>query len=636
MGKDFGRELSNLHLVTQKAANADVSDLQVFLRKNHNRVIYATGSGGSFTVAKAFELFCIKAGWTAITTTPLGLRDIPDQLRKSSAVLFSASGRNNDIKNAYRFLSMTEPYDVLSLCMKKDSPLKDIQRENLHNHYFEYQMPVKKDGYLAVESLISSIVLLAKSFSAATEKPFFYVNPEHIWRKDFFDPKHLQHVLERETIIVLHAGITSPAAIDLESKFSETALGNIQLVDYRNFAHGRHFWLSSRSERTGVIALYGKSDTTLAERTLTCIPDNIPVVRACVQDNNTEGLLDALDAVFQIVEEAGSVLQLNPGKPHVDDFGKKLYHLNYDICKKSRFNEINKSRAGSAAFRKTGLCDDFLWDKYRAAAEKQLKAYKRIGFTGIVFDYDGTLHYGKIASPVELSIQSRLNELLEQGLLIGIATGRGKSVRTEMKEWVHPEFWKNVTIAYYNGGVTGCLDDDRQPDKNVPISESLETLRERILYSADTDLINRIDGIKDNNPYQLTYTEDGTIHSSATLRRLKTLMEGIEGLRILESDHSIDIVPISSSKNNIFHVYREQGFEIDCFLKVGDSGARDGNDFDLLNNPFSLSVDAVSDKAENCWNFAPLGMRNLEATLYYLRKVNKREDGMFSLEMGIL
>ena len=636
MGKDFGRELRKLDLVTQTAAKADITDIQTFLQKHRNRVLYAVGSGGSFSVAKVFELFCYKAGWTAITTSPLGLQDIPDQIRKAAFVLFSASGKNNDIKNAYRFLSMIEPYGILSLCMREDSPLKGLQRDNLHNQYFEYQMPVKKDGYLAVESLISSTILLTKSFSAVTENPFFHFAPEHSWGKKFFCDELLESVLERETIIVLHAGITSPAAIDLESKFSETALGNIQLVDYRSFAHGRHFWLSSRKERTGIVALYGESDSCLAERTMSYIPENIPVVRICVQDSNMEGLLDAMDAVFQIVERAGAILQVNPGKPHVEEFGKKLYHLNYDIYKYSKLNKINKSKAESAAFRKVGLSDAYLWEKYREAAQRQLKTYRKKGFAGVVFDYDGTLHCGGNGSTTELSIRNRLNELLEQGLMIGIATGRGKSIRTEMMEWVRPELWSKVTIAYYNGGVTGCLDDVCQPNKNVPIPKPLEELRERIFYNSDMDLINHIDGIKDRNPYQLTFTENGNTHSTAMRMTLKALLEGIEGLRVMESDHSIDIVPASSSKNNIFRVYQEQGLEMDQFLKIGDSGIQGGNDFDLLNHLFSISVDTVSDRIDNCWNFAPLGMRNLEATFYYLTKLKKRPDGMFSLEMGII
>src|SRR5260370_29648479 len=53
-----------------------------------------------------------------------------------------------------------------------------------------------------------------------------------------FQPLH-----GRQHFIVLHSPSLDAAAWDLESKFSEAALGSIQVADYRNFAHGRHHWI---------------------------------------------------------------------------------------------------------------------------------------------------------------------------------------------------------------------------------------------------------------------------------------------------------------------------------------------------------------------------------------------------------
>ena len=47
--------------------------------------------------------------------------------------------------------------------------------------------------------------------------------------------------------LVLHGPSTRSAAVDLESKFTEAALGNVQLADFRNFAHGRHHWLAKKA-----------------------------------------------------------------------------------------------------------------------------------------------------------------------------------------------------------------------------------------------------------------------------------------------------------------------------------------------------------------------------------------------------
>src|SRR6185312_8732285 len=71
----------------------------------------------------------------------------------------------------------------------------------------------------------------------------------------------------RPTTLVLHGPSTRIGAIDLESKFTEAALGNLQLADYRNFAHGRHHWLAKKADDSAVLILSSPEDKTSAERT---------------------------------------------------------------------------------------------------------------------------------------------------------------------------------------------------------------------------------------------------------------------------------------------------------------------------------------------------------------------------------
>ena len=84
-------------------------------------------------------------------------------------------------------------------------------------------------------------------------------------------------IWERPTTIVLHGPNARVGAIDLESKFTEAALGNLHYADWRNFAHGRHHWLAKRGAQSAIIALIGDDDERLAERTLALIPDEIPI-----------------------------------------------------------------------------------------------------------------------------------------------------------------------------------------------------------------------------------------------------------------------------------------------------------------------------------------------------------------------
>src|SRR5258706_14034164 len=82
----------------------------------------------------------------------------------------------------------------------------------------------------------------------------------------------LQQMYTKSTWVVLFGGWGLPAAVDIESKFVEAALKNIQLADYRNFAHGRHHWLAKRPNETAVLALITPEEEKLARQTLDLLP----------------------------------------------------------------------------------------------------------------------------------------------------------------------------------------------------------------------------------------------------------------------------------------------------------------------------------------------------------------------------
>lgn len=619
MGKNYKKELDSLNYIYDSAMKADIDIITGFLSKYRTCPLYGIGSGGSYSVAAAFEFLCIKAGFIAQRLTPLELGQLQYQLNKSAIVLFTAGGSNNDSKNAYRYISELEPEGVLTCCMRLNAPIKKLQRQNVHNYYYEYKMPVAKDGYLAVESSISSIVLMTRSFQSVIKDNYF-VLPEHReWNSHVLDIDIIRTVIERESIFILYGGITMPAAVDLESKFSEASLGNTQLVDFRNFAHGRHYWISDRRKKTSIIALVGKTEKKLADNTLRLLPEDIPILRVDVDDDTVEGLIDALHYSFEIVGGASQIKGFDPGKPHVEAFGKKLYHLNYDIGKKGYMIDRRKDAYAMAAYRKAA--------KHQGIGMLEYQKYSHIywnkligrNYKGIIFDYDGTLHNKYNISEIEERIFVKINELLDNHIIIGIATGRGKSVKAELREKINCKYWNNVLIAYYNGGVIGRLDDDTKPNK-----------KDVAMPAAFKEVISKlsISGIEEN-PYQLTLLKDELDVTSVEFELIKEKIIEIKDIKVMETNHSIDIIPIQSSKRNIFSACKYLEEE---FLAIGDSGDLGGNDYELLYEDSGLSVDYVSDAINSCWNYALPGMRNLEATEYYLNMIAIHEKGTFCLK----
>ena len=68
----------------------------------------------------------------------------------------------------------------------------------------------------------------------------------------------------------------------------------MQISDYRNFAHGRHYWLAERFRTTAVIGFVTRELANLADQTLKLIPNEIPVLRV---DLPNEGVLTAIISI---------------------------------------------------------------------------------------------------------------------------------------------------------------------------------------------------------------------------------------------------------------------------------------------------------------------------------------------------
>jgi len=105
---------------------------------------------------------------------------------------------------------------------------------------------------------------------------------------------------------------------------------------------------------------------------------------------------------------------------------------------------------------------------------------------------------------------------------------------------------------------------------------------------------------------------------------------------ILESGRSLDIIKRPEvSKLNIIEYIQKELFSRNLAEKclcIGDKGKWPGNDFELLNTPYSLSVNEVSLDPHTCWNLAPLGIRNTDACYAYLKAI-KLYKNYFNLSL---
>jgi hypothetical protein len=139
--------------------------------------------------------------------------------------------------------------------------------------------------------------------------------------------KRFSALWKRQELLVLYGPSTKAPAIDIESKFTEAALGSVQISDYRNFAHGRHNWLSKRRSTSAVLAFLTDEDRPIAKQTLAHIPKGVPREEVDISYTGGVAAVAGIVSAMFLAGSAGKARGIDPGRPHVESFGRKIYRL---------------------------------------------------------------------------------------------------------------------------------------------------------------------------------------------------------------------------------------------------------------------------------------------------------------------
>lgn len=605
--------------------------------------LISTGSGGSLTSALFATLLHQQTRRMAIYSTPLELLSLGDLIPNSSILFITAGGRNYDILNSFKFAAEEEPQSLNVLCATKNSVLKKLARNYEYANVFEFEPPCGKDGFLATNSLLSFNLLLLRAYENSFGN--YYKIPESLEslihpglsRDTFLKELRSQFIplLSRDTFLVLFDRWAKPAAFDLESKFAEAALGNVQAVDYRNFAHGRHNWLAKRGGQTGIIALVTPEDEKLADRTIDLISKDIPVVR--LSTNKKPGQLAALDLVIKtmfIVDVIGESRNVDPGRPGVPDFGVKIYKLHVPPRKTSKLPYLSIKETAAVMRKLRSLAyrpsDKNMIDFLISAFHRFVRELETARYGAIILDYDGTIcEPANRYNGVSPEVGALLTDLLKEGIIVGIATGRGRSVRSDLQRVIPQSFWSHVLIGYYNGSDIGSLNENNHPNKDLDMDPQLASFLEVIKNHEQLIGIAK----SECRPKQISFEPIDTLPLFELMNSLRNIVEkyGLFGIQILESSHSVDVLAPNVTKlsltKKVDAQVSENGFVAQS-LCIGDKGKWPGNDFALLSGQYSLSSDTVSWDPNTCWNLAPLGHRCVQATSDYLKSLEFGEKGL--------
>ena len=612
MGKPYRSELNQIPTTIQWALEQDVTQLRdTLLIEFGSRNLIAVGSGGSL-VAAAYAALLHEAatGRLARSVTPLEAITRPST-RSTAALLLSARGTNADIRQAAKILP-TLGYDAVSgITTTKGSTLGRILADygaTLH----EFSVPSGRDGFLATNSLIATLVLLYRAVMMAGSA-CGQGNSLATSRSSLLGS---QTALSHPNVVVLAQGWAAPAAMDLETRFAEAALANVTVTDPRNFAHGRHNWFSLHAKHTGIVSLETPDSLREAERTLKYLPGGIDVLRV---KSTREGPAATIELVTRVMELAGSVAEMrgiDPGRPAVPDFGRRLYRAGSS-------RRVEAKESFPIAKKRTALFQNRGPDKVNLVTSLRdfIRCLDRTTFTGLAVDYDGTLcARDRRFEPLEKDIQAELNRLLGEGAILGVATGRGGSVHEQLRDSLHKRYWHRVVVGLYNGAKILQLSDELEESADE-IPHLLDAVRSRLQPLAvmlGLDMVTRPHqvSLRSNNgidPYELR---------TVTIEHLAE----IDGVSTVASSHSVDILPSGTSKTAVVDALDAE--QSGCVLRIGDQGSAGGNDFELLNTGLSVSVDRVSSSLETCWNLGAPGIHGQRLTLKYLRALHGGTDGI--------
>lgn len=616
----YYRELERLPEAIDFVRKIPISPLSELLGSLASKPLLAVGSGGSFTVAALaailHESVTQQVGKATTPYQSVAIQSLVD----AGAILISAGGHNSDAIAAFRGLVKRTTGNLAVVTASPNSRLARLAVSTSGTQLFSYKLPFARDGFLATNTLIATSVLLSRAYqelSCFGDDDSARLGAIPKWRSDPESEHFLREILAKDTVIVLAGGWAWPAAVDLESKCSEAGLTHVQLVDYRNFAHGRHFWLAKRAESTGVLALACPETVGLSTETLSTLPASTKSFVLKTDLPRSSGAIDLICQAMFVIGLAGEKLGATLARPRVPEFGRRLYRSGFEEHEPRPFADTWVARKMMA----TGLGSQSLQEEAQRSLTKFLTGLSSTRFEALVTDYDGTIcDARKIDTLPTKGIQQELIRLLNAGLILGVATGRGNSVGRALREFLPEPLWHKVIVGCYGGASVSCLAE-----------ATVESIRQdQTLIDAERLLKSHLGVLKlqfDLSPQLLSIRPSRTADLS-TLRNLvvENLDGRVDGRRVVESTHSVDVLGSLASKLRVVEsvVSRTPSKNPAVVLRIGDQGAWGGNDYDLLASGFSLSVDRVSGDMSTCWNISRPGRRSSLAATEYLRALKKQ------------
>lgn len=637
----FSEKLDTLLTTAELIASADMGALADALRQGRCRPAVAIGSGGSAIAAQYFAR-CRETLFEATTqvVTPAEFVLGNDDLAQCDVWLFSAGADNADSIASVVAARARGAAHIHLLTRNADGLAARAVAADLINRVTILPVAETKDGFLATHSLVASVLALLLASDLASANPLgeairaAMVNNvrERLSRSTRQAVQAQLANVQSDDVLLLIADPQLRAVAELiETSAWEAALCPVQRTDLRNFAHGRHTWLHHRGDRTVIFALVSDYGRDIWEGANALLPE---ALRRHVFDFGSAGRFSTAIGIVEglvIVEAIGAATGIDPGKPGIGEFGRKLYDEDCLLSLSLQLNPAVRHKR-AAAFERDNVGDDRTCILTACLARRESLAQARVG--AIIFDYDGTIisddeRFGQPRS----EIVDQLIRLDALGVRIAIATGRGGSGGKALRGVLPVVMHARVLIGYYNGAYIQPLNVDievERPTTDPHLAQSFAWLESHPeLFSgafggrfSDVQISIKLDNLADYRAFPAALADCPPIASGA--------------VRFKRSGHSIDFFSTGTSKLSVVDRVRQALPDDAAILCVGDSGGRQGNDNELLSHEHGISVGTVCDRHDGCWTLFGKSLIGPEALLRLLQALKHVGDGCVCIEMASL
>ena len=628
----FSEKLSRLADTVALVDGRGAADLASALSAGRGRPAVAIGSGGSVVTAEYFARCRTTLGLgPTIVMTPMQFALSMDDWVGAEIWLFSAGASNPDVSAAFRCAASSMCAAIRLLTVRADGHVAVAAAEHPGAEIFVLPVADPKDGFLATHSMVAMVSALLFASDRLVERSYgrtlteaYLARTRSALTEGGRDDSH--GFRAGDTVIVLHDPQVSPVAALVETSLWETGIAPVQRADFRNFAHGRHVWAAKYPGTMFVLSM----TTCESESVWRPISHALPadVRRAELGFGHGGRLANAVGVVrgLAVISQLGDVAGIDPGRPGRGPFAEVIYDNAALEDLVSGFSAAVRHKAQARQLhdpiQQSGA-------SLGAIGRARLRELGAAEFVGVVLDYDGTIvpnepTEARLGPPVR-AIMDELARLVDCGVGVGFATGRGGSAGEKLREALPESMHRHVLMGYYNGAHLRTLDVDIRSDRPEPDPRLSRVAR----WIAGSGLLR--EGVAlGTAKAQLTIGHGDVVDRETFAQELASCPEVAElAVRVLASHHSFDVVPAGTSKLRVVEAVaaraRRPGGLV---LGIGDSGSPLGNDHELLSNMHGVSVDSVCGSHPGTWTLFGSRLQGPEAVAKILQAARCREGGV--------